>query len=398
MDLSTFGKIIAGGKDLDCIQVGGEKIWEAPRVRSIFGNAEQDGTPSPSAPVPIRFVGDEDNAAPEGYPYKIPVEVISKNRLPIHTAEQFAFGSLTMDALSAGEFLINGTISGGIQYSDIATDVDFSKIDYIRFYVNDKTMLGDASAGLIIRFCTSESRVSLYDISVGALANGWNLLPLPAKAKAVTSGGVVAFRTVGNNQSVAGLEVKIMGVSESDKYSPFFPYGVPVKNTVYLKEPLRMVGEYADEFTPDGVIRRVFARTLDGQRMGYKVGNVGMANTVKRATVSLRAYIPNMKPISETRSVCSSDQYVYAAFGNQLGGCFVSNSVATGTLFIIHPDQSLDTPAAVNAALAIEKPTFYIPIEDTLDTDFIPERPIYVEPGQTVRVLTALQPSDTKIG
>ena len=358
MDLSTFGKIIAGGKDLDCIRVGGEKIWEAPRVRSISGNAKQDGTPTSLVPIPYSSVGD---LGDDGR-YHIGARVFSKNFFDKNTI-----------VWDDGKYLAdNGRIT---------TNSSWSITDYIPVSGRQFEFYRDTTTGNAPAIC-------LYD-------SGKNFLS--AKKYDTVKTIYISTGDLGNAAYArfsVYYNVNVANGNQKNKNATLRAYE---DQDIILSEPLRKVGEYADELTPDGVIRRVFARTLDGQRMGYKVGNVGISNNVKRATVSLRAYIPNLKPISEARSVCSSDQYVYAASGNKLGACFINNSVAAGTLFIIHPDQSLATSNAVNAALAIEKPTFYIPIEDTLDTDFVWERPIYVEPGQTVQVLTALQPSSTII-
>lgn len=355
MDLSTLGKIIAGGKDLDCIQVGGEKIWEAPRVRSISGNAEQDGTPTSLVPIPYSSVGD---LGDDGR-YHIGVRVFSQNFFDKDTI-----------VWEDGKYLI---YNGGFSIHGMWSTTDYIPISGKQFEFYRDTPTGNAPC------------ICLYDAEKNFLcAKKYEY----AETIYISAGdlGVAAYARFSVFHDQKDRNATLRAYDDQD---------------IMLSEPLRKVGEFADELTPDGVIRRVLPWALDGTSGGHgaaTLGSVGGGIT-RCATLSLPQYIPNLRKLSDGRSVVASDQYVFAATGSAIGTMFMSgSSTNSARLFFIHQDQTLTIQAEINDQLRIDKATVYIPIEDTLDTDFVWERPIYVEPGQTVQVLTALQPSDTKIG
>lgn len=355
MDLSTFGKIIAGGKDLDCIQVGGEKIWEASRVRSIFGNAKQDGTPTSLVPIPYSSVGD---LGDDGR-YHIGVRVFSPNFFDKDTI-----------VWEDGKYLI---YNGGFTNHGMWSTTDYIPISGKQFEFYRDTTTGNAPA------------ICLYDAEKNFLcAKKYEY----AETIYISAGdlGVAAYARFSVFHDQKDRNATLRAYDDQD---------------IILSEPLRKVGEFADEFTPEGVIRRVLPWALDGTSGGHEAGGPhSLGGGITRyVTPYLLQYIPNLRKLSNGRSVIASDQYVFAETGNGIGTMFMHTSnTSNARLYFIHQDQTLTTPEEMNAQLQIDKATVYIPIEDTLDTDFVWERPIYVEPGQTVRVLTALQPSDTKIG
>lgn len=351
MNFSQIRKVIIDQGEAIKIKIDSTIVWTKSKLlKSIVGNSIQNGDPTPDAPVEVQSVGER-------------------------TANLF----------------------------------DISTSSYEKgIYINATTGLENSSSTY---YCSDYIPVvagQTYTHTVTGLTANWiydiDKKPLTKVVTSTTSGTI----TVPERGCYLRFNVKntlspnSLMCNAGDTLLDYESYGysIPVQvngktAVIYVREPLRKVGDYADEISQAGIVRRVIEWQLDGVTAGHKLYSSGYSSTYYRGTLSnLRAYTPNLKPLSSARSVLSSDQYQYLKSGNALSTAFLNNSEGSGQLYIVHSDQTLTTTDALNERLAVDKPIFYFPIEDTLDTNFSWEQDIEVPYGATITFGTAVQPSD----
>lgn len=351
MDFKQIKNWTINGVEVVKITFDGVVVWAKNRLlKSITGSSVQDGVPTSSAPVPVVSVGDRT------------ANLIDAN------------------ATKYGQNIYVGTTTGLEEASTSYYCTDFIPVQAGKTYTHTPT-------GLSAHWFYNADKEPTAKVSV------------PSASSSVTAPDNCYYMRF-NVRNVAPPN-RLM-CNEGEELLDFEPYGykIPVTvdgttTTIYTGEPLRKVGEYADEITPSGIIRRVIEWELDGVRAAHKITYMGVSGTINRGILAnLKNTIKNLKPLSTKRSVVASNQYTYADVGNALATSFINNSEGIGQLYIVHTDQTLADADSLNARLAIERPIFYIPIEDTVDDNFTWADDINVPVGATITFDTTVQPSN----
>ena len=250
------------------------------KLSKIYGNSTQNGTPTPTSPVEIQSVGEK-----------------TKNLFDVNKAEKNK-GLVWLTGLS---YALDKSIAS-----------DFIEIKNNVNYISKYTM-----------------QVILYDKNFNYInsLDGSN----PKKSFIITDENCkyikISFRTVDNNQKDFTTAEDIM-LEENNTATEYEPYGYKIPITVsngtetkttniYLKEPLRKVGEYADylDLTSKKVVRNTKEIVFNGTESWQKHNN-------------LNTYYVNNTSIKHSDNIsCYSDKYK-----GQVSGA--GNSYGSGNMWI----------------------------------------------------------------
>ena len=286
----------------------------------VYGNSVQDGTPSTENPIEIKSVGDlvTDEASEYYGKYDIPVNVRGKN----------IFSGLTKG--------IGLNTSNGSE----VTNKDYSVSGYIpvNFNVNTNYLISGLPT-------TISTLIAAYNINKEFLGRTQSLR---TSKKQITSdifingtpqatGDVVYLRVMcyANNPAVETVDdidgCKIQ-LEIGDTATEYEPYNSGETKHIYLDEPLRKVGDYADyvDFENQKVIRQVEvlddtgAKTID-ESLGLldtpteeiitipelttlisSVANVSTFTTIKPSNMEVTYYQDINKKIAELQAAITA--------------------------------------------------------------------------------------------
>lgn len=226
----------------------------------IYGNSVQDGTPTPEAPVDVVSVGElvTDEADANYGKYRIPV---------------IARGINLFSMTKAG--LTEQTING----------ITFTPLDDERIHIKGKII--DNTQDAIYN--------SLFKTKIPVKADVYNLkrtqytergLTLMVSAYDNKNAFLINFNAINTNQSITkdGTLARLyVGITKSNtrewddiiqiqltkgtgtKNLPYEPYVEPITTNVFLDEPLRKIGNYADyiDFKNDKVVRKNYKQVFN---------------------------------------------------------------------------------------------------------------------------------------
>lgn len=206
------------------------------RNYEIYGNSVQNGTPSPDTPIEIQTVGD----------------LTTKNLLDYTTVS-------TRSGMTVA-FIDNGFVYTGNYY--FAFDGSFLEIGST--YVMSWNFEGDDTLTPTWRLAYEDgtySSIVRNGVSLKIAQSVSKILVYPEMSKTTYT------TTFTNIQLELG--------STATEYEPYHKYDIPITVTgtrsetthIYLDEPLRKVGDYADyiDFKNQKVIRKIAKKTYIGQ-------------------------------------------------------------------------------------------------------------------------------------
>ena len=225
----------------------------------IYGDSIQNGTPAPDAPVEIESVGEYDASTEK---YKIPVRARGKNLLQYPYTETtqedkgLTFidngdGSITVSGVPTGSSqFIFGTIpiTGGKKYTLYRIAENESNIRwYWTFFDADGTKITEASTLNQIHTLTAPDNAATI-----------KLLVFRGSVGVETSGTIYPMLLEG-------------AITQAD----YEPYVEPITTNIYLDEPLRKIGDYADcvDFENGKVIRNI--KSINAEANGWSSYNDG---------------------------------------------------------------------------------------------------------------------------
>ena len=222
---------------------------EAVLDYKVYGNSVQDGTPTPDTPVEIQSVGDlvTDTASEYYGKYDVPITVCGKNLFDISVSEGFTSqytgltntiseNTITLSSTTNRTgYLTLGTFEAGTYYIGI-TSKDYIGEWAIR--VDDMITANKVNATITI----TQKRVIKVQISLK-----------PGETKHFTN----------------------IQVTKSDVATEYEPYIGEIKH-IYLDEPLRKVGDYADyiDFKNQKVMRNILKQSLKVNDIYKKLNGV----------------------------------------------------------------------------------------------------------------------------
>ena len=216
---SDFGK--ASSRDASSIQIDNANAGKIESLR-IYGNSVQDGTPSIDAPAEIQSIGDLVTEGEYKGKYKIPITVSGKNLF-----DQNLFNTdVGVNAVYVTYEIPNGTY---------VMSTDFSGYHYANVFI----FAGTVNSG------------------ISTLDNG---VTSDTPRKIVVSDGhfTVAYRTA-NTEGDHNPKKFNWQLEKGAIATTYEPYVDPTIKNIYLDEPLRKLGEYADyiDFKNKRVVRNI---------------------------------------------------------------------------------------------------------------------------------------------
>lgn len=227
------------------------------RRLEIYGNSFQDGTPSPENPIEVQSFGElvTDDTDINYGKYKIPVVQRGINILPDGNVVLPECGSLKVNGItwtrrSDGSYLVNGTATNNTALYMISTSASFSSY-------NKPLRL---KAGIYYTTNTRSGVLRAYNITDNKYETWYGSSITFTKDVELSSIYlvVVAGETLSNE--VFYPFISMQKVASSD----YEPYVEPIVTNVFLDEPLRKLGNYADyiDFKNNKVVRKCVKKYL----------------------------------------------------------------------------------------------------------------------------------------
>lgn len=209
------------------------------RIRNyqIYGDSTQDGTPSPENPVEIQSVGDlvTDETSEYYGKYDVPVTVRGKNLINESAVK-----------LSSGYW-------SDIDGHPIGNNSRFIRISSVKCNPNEKYTLSSNLNIYSIWFFNNDTAISKI--------TGENMVVAVNTPENCNRLRISLCNTSGNTDTVAFKWIQLELGTTATSYEPYI---APVTTNIYLNEPLRKVGDYADyiDYKNQKVFRQI--EVLDG--------------------------------------------------------------------------------------------------------------------------------------
>ena len=251
----------------------------------IIGNSIQDGTPTPEAPIEVQSVGKLVTEGEYAGKYKILVRARGKNLFNPNLRKNVWSNGLNLKYLPDEDcFVINGTVTeghtGGIDLGRNHANLGI-KVKSGKYYKNSVVFLGGSTSKVVNLYSffgtnsTGEgiSPTNWEDVDFSSnVAEGYtkSVTSLPNGAY-ISSYWVYLYNVSGvtfNNFKFRVMLTETDATSGSTSNAPidYEPYIEPQTFNIYLDEPLRKIGDYADymDFGKSMVVRSVKKLLLSG--------------------------------------------------------------------------------------------------------------------------------------
>ncbi len=244
------------------ILIDNNKTTEIENYR-IYGNSIQNGTPTPDIPVDIESVGDlvtQDNCSSYGLDacsnvgkYVIPIKVTGKNLFDISKINSNVNiiknqdGTLTIKAYGSGTSLTLLDLSPNLKVGD---RISFS-IETTGY------------KGILIR---NNSIDNYFHNNTKSYTINQDMLD-----------GKVWLYNKKNGDTYEDAVISSIQIEYGDKRTEYEPYKETITN-IYLDEPLRSIGEYADyiDFKTKKVVRNVKEVKMTGEELFFKADDTAL--------------------------------------------------------------------------------------------------------------------------
>lgn len=275
---------------------------------TISGNCVQNGTPSPDNPVEVESVGDlvTDETDVNYGKYKIPVVRRGKNIV--------------------GEYIYTNQTT---QYWGVITaKKDFTLKQGVTYTIS---------------FDTPNTNMLVYYAHYTNVTEGFKATRLDGKrkfititpTKDITTNGIISVSSAMSDGIGTGICSNCM-IEEGTTATDYEPYAEPVTTNIYLDEPLRKIGDYADyiDFENQKVVRKVSETILNGTEGGTFIGG---GTTYERIyyTHSVFGSLPGESLCNAIKTTNSSDSgWNGTGFIIQVStnGCFIYRPAYSGVL------------------------------------------------------------------
>ena len=231
---------------------------------SISGNSVQNGEPTPDNPIEVESTGEYDE---ETGKYKIPIKMSGKNLIDKESISTNIYFKRNGDifisnrgiyadrvvwrcnvsVLDAGNYVL----SADVKQADITTDPSASTV-ILGVRSNSKTI--KEKYNTVVR--EEWVRVNLEFTLTESIENfTFQIQPLGMAGK---------FDNL-------NLQIKNIQLEKSNTMGDYEPYIEPIYTNIFLDEPLRKVGAYADyiDFEREKVVRRVSEGVFNGDESWY---------------------------------------------------------------------------------------------------------------------------------
>lgn len=281
----------------------------------IYGNSIQDGTPSPSNPVEIENVGDliTDTTDTNYGKYKIPVTVSGKN---LFDYENVPFGTNTKtgNGYSRQGYIFLTTYYTLEEYLGQTVTISF-----------DLTVTEDGTF-LIYEYQYNGIGIDFRDIQKTMIANTKERISITGEVKQLnnnpsyTDGSIIIYK---NADYTGTLKIENIQFELGSTATEYEPYIEPTTTNIYLDEPLRKVGNYADyiDLKEQKIVRNIYEFVMEDQ--DYNWENWGR---VQNYGYRLKIDVPNLKSELNTDQISNYFQTNYVNAYDGIHGYFRINS------------------------------------------------------------------------
>lgn len=240
----------------------------------LYGQSVQDGTPTPDKPIDVESVGEYDESTGK---YKIPIKVSGKNLFDVSKCENGTI-SFTTGAnhnqtprvrsdyiyLKAGTYCISTVgSSNGVYFGDYCHT--YSQKD-------ESTWHGTIKNGTAIYTGTRHYRTFVLDKDCYI-----RLILLPTSTSTV----------VLDSTNVSNYRPQL---EEGTTATIYEPYHEPITTNIYLDEPLRKVGDYADyvDLENGKVVRNITYERIDTVTTKSSTGLVFLSPISKKPLLTTK--------------------------------------------------------------------------------------------------------------
>ena len=342
------------------------------RNYEIYGNSVQDGTPSPDTPIEIQSVGDlvTDTASEYYGKYKIPITVRGKNLLPNsnwmsgnnsngfteqtnvdyiteYTQNSISFNLAVWKGVSSPRFKKDSVkrIVFKINQNQINSDdgyMNFSIV--IQGYDDNNNKLG----GRALYSNAVADTEYVFDFSTISISNLY-------KNSTQFSFCILARKNALSNFMV--YDIAYYADTDTTEYEPY----IGETKHIYLNEPLRKVGDYADyiDFKNQKVVRNILKKSLTAYSIYKKLNSVirigAYDNSIKQKyEYHILSTIFNYKAdwIGDIECIFHHHQYNYhyywSIYWNRLGLTYDGTNV-------YRVDDTSQTPLTDSEIISIAK-------------------------------------------
>lgn len=219
-------------------------------AENLFQNIydiELKSIPTPEIPASIESVGEYDETTNK---YKIPIKTRSKNLMPINS---YVSDSIWAKKIIDMEPLLK-YIKCGKTYTISADFICEKALDV----VNSGTLGFQFVKG------TAPTTMALtigYQIAEREVVHLKKSFALPSDTTVDSYVGLWAYMNYSNDtKKGAGGRIENIQIEEGTEETEFEPYVEPITTNIYLEEPLRKIGDYADyiDFKNQKVYRKIY--------------------------------------------------------------------------------------------------------------------------------------------
>ena len=244
----------------------------------VYGNSIQNGTPSPEAPVEVESVGElvTDTTDTNYGKYKIPVTVRGKNlfkpsvvstntiRIDRGPSSNSAYGTV-IDSTDLSDNRVTVTQTPNSDYATGSYNNGFIYFEIPKLVVGGKYVLSfDLNITDNPLNATSLVMYAL-NTSIGAVS-----VTSTRCKKTFVYKEPISERKPDVELRCGGMSFELSNVmiTEEGHDDTFEPYIEPITTNVYLNEPLRKIGDYADyiDFKGKKVVRNTKEKIFDGSK------------------------------------------------------------------------------------------------------------------------------------
>ena len=236
------------------------KKYKPMRDLKVYGNSVQDGTPTPETPIEIQSVGEPvtDETDANYGKYKIPVVIKGKNLANVRKA--FKNFSDYTELEEDGRQCIRVKSNGGAYAS-----FDFTFKENTLYTISFEFKCEYDRSGVSLHhdcpFAVYYTNGDIDYCSLKPIDGTWNKRTLTTDANKTVS----HIKQFGFDYRVYDyIDINTFQIEEGTTATEYEPYIEPQTTSIYLTEPLRKVGDYADyiDFKENKVVRKCVKKYL----------------------------------------------------------------------------------------------------------------------------------------
>ena len=246
---------------------------------TLYGESVQDGTPTPETPVEVESVGEYDETTGK---YKIPITVSGKNLLSPQkwVSGQHSDGIIAYPNVnyitSMGENYIEANLTA---WQGVASQkFEYAKVNTVGFKINKNQVVDDYTIYYIglQGYDVDGKKTAFKQLSTSVVADKEYVFKKNnGSFEFGLSTTSVRLCILSRSQAITGLRVYDF-YSTNDAETGYEPYHEPITTNIYLDEPLRKVGDYADyvDLENGKVVRQIKKKQLKNAGTLYTIGGV----------------------------------------------------------------------------------------------------------------------------